>query len=451
MYDEATYEHERDHTLSFDGLMRVLDSLADFEQRYSADFRSIAVSGGDPLLREDWEDFVGELRRRGKHVAMMGNPETLTEQTVSRLADLEVGSFQMSLDGLEKTHDRFRSPGSFRRTVEKTKLLAKHGVSPDIMFTLYPANAHELIPLMRFVATETAAEGFAFDVGCFVGNANGLDKGFTAEDLRRICADFLAEKQRLGEEGHELRIAEKPNLLKVARFAQCEFYPMAGESAPTLSGCLAGWTPPSLLSDGTALACRRMPVKVGKMPEQSFEEIFLGSETLRKFRRPESFTGCGSCDFYPVCRGCPANVYGLTGDPFGAYPLCFRKQVSRKTDEADRIESGPPLDITYEEEWRLVASRAALFSRFSEFVEQHDFRRLFLDLSQDMAERAKFIADPRTYASARGLDLGTDHIAFLLNRFGDDRARERLASEERDGVGNRVAAHVFDRMLADLL
>jgi radical SAM protein with 4Fe4S-binding SPASM domain len=113
----------------------------------------------------------------------------------------------------------------------------------------------------------------------------------------------------------------------------------------------------AVLSDGTVLGCRRMPhLKVGKLPEQSFEDIYLGSEVLRKYRRREYYAGCGGCDFYQHCRGCPANVYSLTGDPFARNPHCFRDQVTRQTDEAARLPPGPPLDASYEEELGWVAS-----------------------------------------------------------------------------------------------
>jgi len=49
---------------------------------------------------------------------MMGNPETLTEDNIAALVDLGVRNYQLSLDGLEENHDRFRKdPGTFRRTV----------------------------------------------------------------------------------------------------------------------------------------------------------------------------------------------------------------------------------------------------------------------------------------------------------------------------------------------
>jgi hypothetical protein len=65
------------------------------------------------------------------------------------------------------------------------------------MFTLFPTNAQELIPLLRFVAEQTAATSFSFDVGVFVGNASGLNRNFTPQELKSILAGYITEKQRL--------------------------------------------------------------------------------------------------------------------------------------------------------------------------------------------------------------------------------------------------------------
>ena len=234
---------------------------------------------------------------------MTGNPETLTEENAAAMADREVRAFQMSLDGLEATHDEMRSPGSFRRTVDALALLQQYGIERAIMFTLYPKNASELIPLMQYVAQETCASSFNFDIGCYVGEAASLEHNFRPEALRDLFFRYLAEKERLLLAGRTISIREKAKLLSLTRFENKTLYPLSTCSAPVNSGCLAGWTSLAVPADGTVLACRRLPVPVGKLPEQSVEEIFFGSELMKKLRRRESFAECGRCDFYQICRG----------------------------------------------------------------------------------------------------------------------------------------------------
>jgi radical SAM protein with 4Fe4S-binding SPASM domain len=448
MYDEATYEDERKNTLDFGGLLRVLDSFEAFEEKWGTTIGYFAVTGGDPLLRDDWKEFLAELKRRGKQFSLMGNPETLTDENVAHLAELDVGFFQMSLDGLEPTHDAFRSRGGFGRTVEKLELLERHGIRTNIMFTLFPTNAGELIPLMRYIAEDTPTSSFGFDVGCFVGNAAELEKNFTPEELKAVFCDYIAEKKRLQAEGRSLRMGEKSKLLKLIRFENNEFYPVSSTRMPDISGCGVGWTGISVLSDGTVPACRRMPLKVGKMPEQSFEDIFLGSELLRKFRRPQYFEECGRCDFYKACRGCPAYVYSLTGDPFAKNPLCFRSLVPRKTDEAAKTLPGPSLTTDYEQEFQLVAGRflTSIPSRLEEFVEDRDLRHIFVDLAYSPEERREFLANPYQYLETAGVQLDEDRKVFLMQHFSHTADEE----ETTEDFGDRLTVTMFSRMLDDL-
>ena len=450
MYDPLTWPAERDQTLSLGDLIRVLDSLSEFEQKWDVNIGHFAVSGGDPLLRKDWKEFIRELRRRGKTVAMMGNPETLTADNIAALVDLGVKDYQLSLDGLESSHDRFRKdPGTFQRTVEKLALLKQANIHCNVMFTLFPTNAAELIPLLRFVAEHTAATSFSFDVGVFVGNAAGLSRNFTAQELKSILAGYIVEKKRLQEAGYTLGVAEKCSFFQLNRFEAGEFYPYCAAELSSISGCLIGWGGIGILSNGIVLGCRRLPsLQVGKMPEQSFEQIFLGSPILRRYRRREYFEGCGECDFYMVCRGCPANVYSLTGSPLAKNPLCYRHLVDRQTDQVRKIPTGPALDISNEDEFAWIARNlsASLGRRFAAYLEDEILRDLFVDLAYDLDERRRFLADPEAYLLEINTPLPDDQRAFLMQHFSEQADDREIPINPRD----EMAEAMFTRMLQTL-
>ena len=58
MYDPLTWPAERNETLSLGDLFRLLDSFCEFEQKWDVNIGHFAVTGGDPLLRKDWKEFV---------------------------------------------------------------------------------------------------------------------------------------------------------------------------------------------------------------------------------------------------------------------------------------------------------------------------------------------------------------------------------------------------------
>ncbi|MCK8824024.1 radical SAM/SPASM domain-containing protein [Fuchsiella alkaliacetigena] len=415
MFDEDTYDEERNKELSTVEIIDIIDDIESFEDKWGANINSFFMTGGDPLLRKDWELIFEELKKKGKNIYVMGNPESLTEDNLKKLSDLEVKSFQMSLDGLEETHDYYRNNGSFKRTVRAIDKLREHDIKPSIMFTLTPENKNELIPLMNFVAKETNVLGFAFDILSSVGNAQGIEKQFNALELKEIFTSYLEEKRRLHKEGYKLFFGEKSNFFKLIRFEEDNYYPYAPEELTAVSGCYIGLTCFTIISDGSVLACRRFPEKVGQMPKESFEDILLGSETLRKFRRPDFYEECGACDFFKVCRGCPAVTYGLTGDAFSKNPLCFRDSLSKKNTLDLKPKKSIKLDTTYEEEFDLIANHFnnIFKEKYSDFMNDEKILMLIGKFLNDIDEKQSYMKDPDKYITNCSFNLNELQKTFI--------------------------------------
>ncbi len=415
VYDRKTYAAEVQNELSDEQLVRILDDIVRFERKWGASIGSFSVTGGDPLARPGWASFLQELRDRGKSVRVMGTPETLTESNLAKLAELGVAHFQLSLDGLESTHDSLRGAGSFQRTLAGLEGLERNGIDSQIMFTLHAGNKQDLIPLLRFVANETPASSFTFDLLSAVGNGAGLPGALTSTELLGLFESYLAEKERLRKDGRTIEVREKPHLFRVLRVARENRWVPRIEEASVFSGCLVGWTCIVILADGSVLGCRRMPIKVGKMPEESFEDILLGSETLRKFRRPESFAGCGSCGYFAFCRGCPAVVHGLTGDPLAPNPLCFLKHLPEKpVSRPVNPVSYPPLSASHEEEYEYIGRHFGnIFrSNFKEFMEDEGVAAAIV-ACQDHEARRSFAVSPEEFCRERGIRLNDVQICFV--------------------------------------
>lgn len=447
MFDSETYYEERKNTLSLKSLIHIMNDIESFENKYGANISHFSITGGDPLLREDWKQFLLELKHRKKIISLMGNPDTLSEENIDDLFNIGIASFQMSLDGLETTHDTFRSKGSFNNTIDKIELLENYGIHTNIMFTLYPNNLNELIPLMRFLATKTKVSSFSFDIGCFIGNASELKNNLNHKDIQNIFHRYVLEKKRIYNAGRKIVIAEKSNLFKLTNFENGGYYPITSNSYSVISGCLAGWVCIPILSDGTVLPCRRLPIKIGKMPEQSFENIFLESTLLKKLRRKTSFQECGNCSFYQVCRGCPAYVYSLTGDPFAKNPICFRKRIQREVQQNEYILPDPPLNTNSQEEYELICSRFSSIAslKSEEAIENGNTRKIFIDLAYSSSERRKFLLNPKKYFDELGDKLDNDVLIYLMHHFGGMSQEMHV-----EGITNKIAELMLVRTLNEL-
>lgn len=414
MFDESTYESERNNELDYNNLIKILDDIKNFEDKWGFDISNFFITGGDPLLRKDWKSFLEELVKRGKNIYLMGNPETLTEENLQFLSNAGIRQFQMSLDGMEENHDYFRSSGSFRRTVSALTKLKQHGIKGTIMSTLTPLNKDEFFELMEFVVKNTDAQGFAFDIVASVGNASGIEKRFTAQEIKDVFEEYLKRKESLYKEGYKVRIAEKSSLFKLLHYDRDEFSPFSTDKESIISGCHIGFTCFTIISDGTVMACRRFPLKVGKLPEQSIEEIFLGNEELKKFRRPQYYKACGSCSFFKVCRTCPAVVYGETGNPFDKNPVCF-KQLIKKSDYTTEKHKDVSMNTDYEQEAELIKSHYSniYINNYDKFLSDNDILRLTGKLLNDTQQRRKFLNDPQKYIEEHGLKISSEGIMFI--------------------------------------
>lgn len=399
MFENERYRTEIENELKFSDMLKILDDIEDFEKKWNFAVNDFFVTGGDPVLNQDYMKLLLEIKNRGKKSYLMGNPETLTAEVLDNLKTAEIQQMQMSLDGLEKLHDFYRGKGNFATTIKALELLDKHGIIATIMFTLTGENKHELIPLMKFVSRETKAKGFAFDLVCGVGSAKDIPMQLTKEELKDIFTDYLTEKKRIKEERIPIRISEKSKFFQLLHFNNNEFYPYDYDEFIATGGCYTGFTCYTILADGSVAACRRFPTIIGKMPEEKIEKIFFENDLLKRFRRASSYEKCGSCAFYKNCRGCPAVTYGYFNDPFRENPLCFKDLIDRKID--DKKWKSPSIDTTMQEEADIV--RSMLHNQYSadydQFTSNDDFLLLVGTLISSKEERNKFFVSPNKYVN----------------------------------------------------
>ncbi|HNW92558.1 MAG TPA: radical SAM protein [bacterium] len=414
MYDDSTYRRERERERTDRDLFRILERCDEFENDWQANIGLFFISGGDPLLRPGWERLLTELHRRRKRVVILGNPETLTDSNLERLAACGVSGFQVSLDGLESRHDEMRGPGSFRRTLAALPRLAAHGIPSQVMFTLHAGNSNDLIPLLRLVAEHTPAERFVFDQLSSVGNATGMAGRLTADELQALFTAYLVEKERLQRAGSHLIITEKPHLFTPLHLASGDRRLPSSPEVSVFGGCLAGWTSAAILADGTVLPCRRLPLAAGRLPEQSLADVFLGAEVMRQLRRQESFASCGTCDCYGVCRGCPAVAFGESGTISAKPSGCFRAHLPAATVPPPAHFPAPPLTADNRTEYEFVARHFANLTRANlhELLRSPDVQLALLATSPP-DRHAAYIADPAAFAHAHHFSLNDLEREFV--------------------------------------
>jgi radical SAM family uncharacterized protein len=115
---------------------------------YDSGVCAIAFEGGEPLLRKDLAEILAFSRSLPLHTSLVTNG-TLLETRIDEIASYINGVVYVSLDGLEKTHDKIRGvSGCFRKAVRGI-MASREKVSVTINTTIMAENINEIEDLVK--------------------------------------------------------------------------------------------------------------------------------------------------------------------------------------------------------------------------------------------------------------------------------------------------------------
>jgi len=325
MLDSPNYQNELDNELTLDQCLKVARDFIFYVKRNGFS-GFVNLTGGDPLLKEGFWEIMNVLSEAGIKVGVLGNHHLINPMTADRLKRYGVWFYQLSVDGLEATHDYFRGAGSFQKTWEAVRLLRSQGIPVTISLTLSRRNMEEVDELIELCA----ANGVNY-----FRPARLVPEGRGKNFDRELLSPEQYREALFGMIGRVLTLPRRAG--RPLGFPICDslIIPLvAGEEGDQLPlffkalhsvpmGCHSWFL--AVLPDGTIYPCRRLPIKIGNVLKDTFEEAY-SSELAEKLRTPQLHHGCSGCDYLNLCLGgCPAVTYGVTGDPLEKDPQCWIK------------------------------------------------------------------------------------------------------------------------------
>lgn len=282
------------------------------------------ITGGDPILHSDFWRLCELLKSKGIEFAIMGNPFHLTDEVCERLASCGCKKYQLSLDGLRDTHDRFRKHGSFDTTIEKIACIRKAGMYCAIMSTVSGVNVDE-IPELIDVVVQNNVDVFAFGRYCPTSGQKSEEYHITPTAYRAFLEKCWAKFEELKDSGTTFQL--KDHLWTLFLYEKGLFtIPDNLKDGVIYDGCHAGISHITILPSGDVYACRRTESKVGNVFETSMHELFLG-DNMNCYREYDKFEKCSKCELLRFCRGCPAVAYGYTQNFYAADPQCWKEGI----------------------------------------------------------------------------------------------------------------------------
>jgi radical SAM protein with 4Fe4S-binding SPASM domain len=95
--------------------------------------------------------------------------------------------------------------------------------------------------------------------------------------------------------------------------------------ADFIGGCGAGRLYCSLSPQGDVHPCVFLPVNVGNLKTDNFQDVWLNSQLFKALRNRENLKGaCGKCTYKYICGGCRARSAAYhNGDMFNSDPGCI--------------------------------------------------------------------------------------------------------------------------------
>lgn len=307
------YQSGRRSELGYEQQVRLFERFAHLPIKLGRSL-DVALTGGEPLLSPHFFDLLTFLHRQEgliRYVDLLTNGTRVDLPCARRLGKLGLHRASVSIDGgTAEIHDAIRGAHNFERAMAGIEAFLEAGVKVAVQMVVHRSNYRSLPALVERLASYHA--DIAFTVTRLVpeGQGDALRKAvLTAPEIEALFADL--NEMATAYRGH-LHILRSRDLWRL----------IDGRLG---GSCSIGTTGVCLMPDGVVLPCRRLPIEIGNLTQQSIFEIWYGSPMLWQLRDRDKLQGkCGTCLHREVCGGCRAIAYALTGNYLAEDPQCWR-------------------------------------------------------------------------------------------------------------------------------
>jgi radical SAM protein with 4Fe4S-binding SPASM domain len=258
----------------------------------------LLVTGGEPLIREDFRDIYEHVKRRGILPMLFSNGTLVTDSVADLLASEPPYLVEISIYGA--TAETFeavtRVPGSFTECMKGIDRLLTRGVRLHLKTMALSLNAHEVMEMKTLA--ERLGVTFRFDtmLNC------GLDGNVTPLDYRLSPEDILDLDRQ-----DENRMRSWMELVRD--------FPGQDAGHNRIYQCGAGISTFHIDSTGKFSVCMLSREENFDLRTGTFHdgwESFVPRVLAREWSRE---TPCRTCRLKSMCGQCPGWGYLEQGDP----------------------------------------------------------------------------------------------------------------------------------------
>ena len=302
--------HQHGQVLSTQEIYTVIDDLK------KMNISILALTGGEPLLREDFADVYMALKRKGLLVSVFTTAQILTEDHLRLFRQYPPRDIEITVYGVTReTYERVtRRPGSFDAFRSGLDRLLESGVKVRLKAMALRSNVHELPEIARF-CRERTKDFFRFDPL--------LHLRFDGDSARN---EEIRSERLPPEEIVALERADQDRFQSLEKNCGKLIMPeLAHTGCDHLFHCGAGNGSFNVSYDGLFRLCSSLwdPECVYDLRKGSLADAwqnFVPKVRDMRSNRKEFLETCRTCPIVNLCLWCPAHAHLETGELDGAVP-----------------------------------------------------------------------------------------------------------------------------------
>jgi MoaA/NifB/PqqE/SkfB family radical SAM enzyme len=257
------------------------------------------ITGGEPLLRDDFREIYEHAKRAGLVVSLFTNATLVDESMADFLADFLPHTVEISIYGATAAaHDRVTGvDGSFEKTMRGFKLLKDRGIDVSLKTILMTLNRDELEGMLD------------------IAKVNGVKFRVDGAIFPRLDGDKGPLELRLKPE----EVVEREFMIPGATALWREFIEKIGtlEAAESLYDCGAGVSCFHITSGGWLKPCLMASEPSFDLKKMTFADAWRDMAVISD-RKVGADYPCAGCERRVLCDSCPG-FFGLEMGDEGVY------------------------------------------------------------------------------------------------------------------------------------
>ncbi len=280
--------------LSTDEIKKTFTEIA---EDFDAKEIMIAVTGGEPLLRKDIFEVMDYATSLGFYWGMVTNGTFINKNIIENMKRTKMSTISVSIDGLEKYHNKVRGEKTFQKATEGIKMLvdSKSFKEIEIITCISKKNIKEIETLYKMCVDLKVDRWRLFNISPIGRAAENKNFLLNAKESLFVL-DFIKEKRKNRKKKPKVSFCDEGYLgLEYEEEVRDYFF-----------YCWAGITTGSILYNGDVAACPIIPrehTTQGNIREKRFGEIWKNEYKMFRDRNWKKTGECKNCSSWDYCEG----------------------------------------------------------------------------------------------------------------------------------------------------